>query len=95
MRGIPRFRRAIAVMIRVVLFAVLGIAMSGVYRVETANDLSVIAVVDTSMSVQSFASFGHDELGMAITIDQAARGFLAHASSERLPDDRLGIIAFD
>ncbi|MBL4698624.1 MAG: VWA domain-containing protein, partial [Phycisphaerales bacterium] len=95
MRGIPRFRRAIAVMIRVLLFGVLGIAMSGVYKVETANDLSVIAVVDTSMSVQSFASFGRDELGMAITIDQASRGFLANASGERQPDDRLGIIAFD
>ncbi len=95
MRGIPRSRRATAVMIRVVLFVVLGIAMSGVYRVETANDLAVIAVVDTSMSVQSFASFGNDELGVPITIDRATRGFLAGASANRLSDDRLGIVAFD
>ena len=95
MRGIPRFRRAIAVMTRVVLFVILGIAMSGVYRVETANDLAVIAVVDTSMSVQSFASFGNDELGLPITIDRATRGFLAGASTNRLSDDRLGIVAFD
>lgn len=82
-------------MIRVVLFVILGIAMSGVYRVETANDLAVIAVVDTSMSVQSFASFGNDELGLPITIDRATRGFLASASFNRLSDDRLGVVAFD
>ncbi len=95
MRGIPGLRRSIAVMIRVVLFVILGIAMSGVYRIETANDLAVIAVVDTSMSVQSFASFGNDELGLPITIDRATRGFLAGASTDRLSDDRLGIVAFD
>jgi len=95
MRGIPRFRRAIAVMLRVLLFAVLSVAMSGVYRVEKANDLAIIAVVDTSMSVESFASFGEDELGLPITIDRAARGFLAKASVGRLENDRLGIIAFD
>jgi Mg-chelatase subunit ChlD len=95
MRGIPRFRRALAVGLRVVLFVILGVAMSGVYRVETADDLAVIALVDSSMSVQNFASFGDDDLGLPITIDAAARGFLARASSERQPDDRLGLIAFD
>ena len=95
MRGIPVFRRSIAVLLRVVLFVILGIAMSGVYRVETANDVAVIAVVDTSASVQSFASLGVDELGVPITIDRAARGFLAGASAGRESNDRLGIIAFD
>jgi Ca-activated chloride channel family protein len=95
MRGIPRFRRSVVVLMRVVLFVILGIAMSGVYHVEKANDLAVIAVVDTSMSVQNFAEFGVDELGLPITIDMAARGFLANASGERMSDDRLGVIAFD
>lgn len=95
MRGIPKFRRSMAVLLRVVLFVILGIAMSGVYRVEKADDIAVIAVVDTSLSVQNFASFGVDELGLPISIDAAARGFLAVASADRMPDDRLGIIAFD
>lgn len=95
MQGIPKFRRALAIGLRVILFVILAIAMSGVYRVEKANDLAIIALVDTSMSVQSFASFGNDELGLPITIDRAARGFLAGASTDRKPDDRLGIIAFD
>lgn len=95
MQGIPRFRRALAIGLRVMLFVILAIAMSGVYRVEKANDLAVIALVDTSASVQSFASFGRDKLGLPITIDRAARGFLAGASTDRQPDDRLGIVAFD
>jgi len=95
MQGIPKFRRVLAIGFRVMLFTILAIAMSGVYRVDTAEDLALIAVVDTSMSVQSFASFGEDELGLPITIDRAARGFLAGASTDRQPDDRFGIIAFD
>jgi len=85
----------LAISLRVVLFVILGIAMSGVYRVEKADDLAVIAVVDASMSIQNFASFGDDELGIPITIDTAARSFLARASADRQQDDRLGLIAFD
>ncbi len=95
MRGIPGFRRSLAIAARVLLLVVLGVAMSGVYRVDEADDLAVIAVVDASASVTNFASFGTDEQGQRVTIDAAARGFLARASEHRRPDDRLGLVAFD
>ncbi len=95
MKGIPRFRRGVAVSLRVTLFLVLALALGGVYRVEEAEDLAIIAVVDVSGSVQSFGSFGEDELGLPITIDRAARGFLERASIDRRVNDRLGVVAFD
>jgi Mg-chelatase subunit ChlD len=95
MRGIPKFRRLLSVSSRVILFAILGIAMSGVYRVQQADNLAVIAVVDTSLSVQNFASFGDNDFGLPITIDAAARGFLAEASQQQEPDDQFGLISFD
>ncbi len=95
MSGIPRFRRICAMSLRVLLFVLLALILSGAYQVEEADDLAVIAVIDTSMSVQNFAGFGDDELGNRITIDRAARGFLSRASVGRESSDRLGVIAFD
>ena len=95
MKGIPPFRRAMAIGLRVLLFVVFAGVLSGLYRVEESDDLAVIAVVDVSGSVQSFANFGQDDLGLPISIDRAARGFLSQATAAREPDDRLGVIAFD
>lgn len=95
MKGIPKFRRAVAITLRIALFVVLSLALSGVYRIDNSDDLAVIAVVDVSQSVQSFANFGTDELGLPITIDRAVRGWIDGASTERRIDDRFGIVAFD
>ena len=95
MRGIPRFRRGVAISFRVLLFVLLGIAMSGIYRVQETDDLAIIALVDTSESVQNFADLGVDDLGLPISIGSAAQYFLAQSSVNKAPDDRLGLIAFD
>jgi len=95
MKLIPPMRRLIAISLRVCLFFALGLALAGVYRVERVDRIAVIAVVDVSGSVQSFASLGEDDLGLPITIDRAARGFLGAASLNRLPEDLLGVVAFD
>lgn len=95
MRTIPRARRLLAVSLRVVLFLVLGLTLGGVYRVERVDRLATVAVVDVSGSVQSFASLGVDDLGLPITMDRSARGFLRGASVHREPTDALGIVAFD
>jgi len=95
MRGVPAFRRASVVLLRVLLFVILGLTMSSVYWVKKADSIAVIAVVDVSESVQSFASFGLDEFGLPISIDTAARSFLAQASRNQKPEDRFGMIAFD
>ncbi|MGV6813546.1 MAG: VWA domain-containing protein [Phycisphaerales bacterium] len=95
MRTIPRGRRLLAVSLRVILFLVLGLTLGGVYRVERVDRLAAIAVVDVSGSVQNYASLGVDDLGLPITIDRSARGFLRGASVHREPTDLLGIVAFD
>lgn len=95
MRSIPAPRRVLAIGARALLLVTLGLAMSGVYRVQEADELTVIGVVDTSASVTSFASLGEDELGQPITIGRAARGFLGAASAGRRGEDRMGLVAFD
>ncbi|MDF1809104.1 MAG: VWA domain-containing protein [Phycisphaerales bacterium] len=95
MRGIPALRRACVISLRVLLFVILGLTLSSVYWVKKADSIAVIAVVDVSESVQSFASFGQDELGLPISIDTVARSFLAQASKNQQPEDRFGLIAFD
>ncbi|MFG0298654.1 MAG: VWA domain-containing protein [Phycisphaerales bacterium JB047] len=95
MRGIPRGRRSLGVGSRALLLTTLALAMSGVYRVQEADDLTLIGVVDVSGSVQSFARFGTDELGQPINIDRAARAFLARSIGTREDDDRIALIAFD
>lgn len=95
MRSIPRGRRLLAVCSRALLLITLALAMSGIYRVQEADQLTLIAVVDTSGSVQSFARMGDDELGQPLSIGQAARAFLARASAGMREGDRIGIVAFD
>ncbi len=95
MVGIPKGRRAMAVASRALLLIALALAMSGVYQIEEADELTVIGVVDVSGSVQSFGSFGTDDLGQRVDIDQAARAFLARSIGEKADEDRLGIVAFD
>jgi len=95
MVGIPKGRRALAVVSRALLLIALSLAMSGVYQIEEADELTVIGVVDVSGSVQSFGSFGTDDLGQRVDIDQAARAFLAGSIGEKADEDRLGIVAFD
>jgi Ca-activated chloride channel family protein len=95
MRGIPKGRRMLAVGSRALLLITLALAMSGVYRVQEADDLTLIAVVDVSGSVQSFADLGVDDLGQPIGIEDAARGLLSRGMTEKKDDDRIGVIAFD
>lgn len=95
MSGIPKGRRALAVGSRALLLITLALAMSGVYRVDEADELTLIGVVDVSGSVRSFGEFGTDELGQRIGIDEAARAFLARSMAEKQADDRVGLVAFD
>lgn len=95
MKGIPRGRRAMAVGSRALLLTALGLAMSGIYRVQEADDLTLIGVVDVSGSVRNFANFGTDELGQPIDIDRAARDFLARSITTKRENDRVALVAFD
>ncbi len=95
MVGIPKGRRLLAVGSRALLLLTLALAMSGIYRVQEADQLTLIAVVDTSGSVQSFARLGEDDFGQPISVGQAAQNFLARSTAMKKADDRIGIVAFD
>lgn len=95
MKGIPRGRRALAVVARALLLVILGLAMSGIYWVQEADDLTLVVAVDTSGSVQSFAQIGVDELGQPVSIGQAVRTFVARSSTQKTENDRIGLLAFD
>lgn len=95
MSGIPRGRRIIALSARVLLIALTALALSGVQRVEESDRIAVVALLDVSGSVRSFADFGIDDLGAAVQAESAYRSFIERASTTKDPDDMLGIVVFD
>ncbi|MBO6512841.1 MAG: VWA domain-containing protein [Phycisphaerales bacterium] len=100
LRGLPTLRRAVVVGGRFASFVCFALALAGLERVRTSDRVTLIAVVDTSGSIEGFADLGTtgsltSGSGERITIDQAALSFLASGTAEQLDDDRLGIIAFD
>lgn len=100
LRGLPTARRAVVVGARFASFACLALALAGIERVRTSDRLTVIAVVDTSGSIEGYADLGTTGSlitgdGERITIDQAALSFIALGTQEHEDDDRLGIIVFD
>lgn len=95
MSGIPRGRRIIALFARALLVTLCALALSGVQRVEESDRIAVVALLDVSGSVRSFADFGVDDLGASVQAESAYRTFIERASSSKDPDDMLGIVAFD
>lgn len=84
------FRRATAVFTRVALLAVLVAALAGLSTSRTLDTLAVIAVVDTSGSVQRYFRTPDGRPGL-----EQVRAFLDTASAKRGPDDLLGVVVFD
>ncbi len=95
LRGLPTSRRFIVVGARFASFTCLALALAGLQRVTKTDRLTVIAVVDTSGSIQGFADLGTDDNGYSIDIAAASRRFIAAGLTQHQDDDRLGIIAFD
>ncbi len=95
MSSVPRGRRTIAVVVRCVLITLVALALAGVQRVQETDRVAVIAVLDVSGSIRSFADFGVDDLGASIAAEDAYRSFLARASVDQKPDDVLGAVVFD
>lgn len=86
-----RARKAVAVLLRLVLIALLAGALAGMSRVSRSDKLAVVAVMDVSESVRRlWRQTGSPE-------DPLAREweFLRRATSTRGADDLLGLIAFD
>ena len=95
LRAIPAGRRSVAVGARLVLFALLALALAGTQIVRTTDRLTVIGVVDMSESVRAYADLGTDDAGIAITPIDAAEAMLTGEDPERQGEDRVGMIAFD
>lgn len=94
LRALSADRRLIAVGSRLLLFAVLALALAAPQLIRTSDTLTVIALVDTSASVRAYAPTTLDAQGIPVTIADRALARLERDTS-RLDDDRLGLLAFD
>ncbi len=88
-------RRWTAIVLRAGLLALLLAMLAGVTAVRTTSKLAVVAVVDTSLSVRSYAPSGRGPDGEMIAPVESVRRWLMAASAKRGPEDLLGVVAFD
>ncbi|MFN7744380.1 MAG: VWA domain-containing protein [Phycisphaerales bacterium] len=99
LRAMSRARRISAITLRLVLFALLALALAGASTIRTSDRVAVVALVDVSTSVRTFAtapaaSSTADNPATRPALD-AVRDWLRATASARGPDALLGIIAFD
>ncbi len=85
-------RRTLAILFRLVLCALLAVLLAGPFSVRTTNRLAVVAVVDVSGSVRSFAGASGAARGRAI---EQVRSFIAASAATRAAEDLLGVVIFD
>lgn len=94
-----RVRAWTAVIARSVLIALIAGILAGAAAVQHTDRLAVIAVVDVSDSMRTFASefgdMGPGPGGATRPWTVAIRQWLEQASAKRGPDDLLGVVAFD
>jgi Ca-activated chloride channel family protein len=95
MSGVPKGRRIAAISIRSLLIALLAFVLAGLQRVHETDRVAVVAVLDVSGSIRSFADFGLGDLGSPLNAEDAYRSFLDRASADKKPDDLLGVVVFD
>lgn len=95
LRAVPAMRRAPALLARVLLLTAAALALAGAHADRTSDRVAVVAVVDVSGSVRSYADFGLDDLGQPLTAQDAAWNLLARMAKGRGPDDPFGLVIFD
>ncbi|MBL4590950.1 MAG: VWA domain-containing protein, partial [Phycisphaerales bacterium] len=95
MSSVPRGRRVLAIAMRCVLIALIALTLAGLERVQETDRVAVVAVLDVSGSIRSYADFGVDDLGMPVDVERGYRSFLARAAVDMKPDDLLGVVVFD
>ncbi len=93
--AMSRWRRASAIIARVVLFGLIAALLAGASGVRESRRLAVVGVVDLSGSVGRFATFRDAESGAALDASDAVRAYLSRAADGRGPDDLLGLLTFD
>ncbi len=92
-------RRWLAIAIRFALVTLLVFILAGVQMVKQHTDMTVVAIVDQSESVQRFARPGKASplsgLEPEASGDLWAMKYLAQASDSRKADDKIALVGFD
>jgi Mg-chelatase subunit ChlD len=101
-------RKWIAIGLRALVLLLLVLMLAGLNAERRHTDLTVIAVIDQSPSMQVFGqpppapgrfnpTAGSDNPGDGPqrTVSQAVTDYLAAAADERRPDDRFGVVVYD
>ena len=78
--GLERTRRAVVLIIRSILVAAVALTLAEVHRVRRSDDLTVIFLMDRSLSVRDQAD--------------GQEAYMAAVGADIPPEDRLGVIDF-
>jgi Ca-activated chloride channel family protein len=95
MRQFDRLRRTIAIGLRALLLLALIIVLAAPHAQRRHDQLTVIALVDVSESIQRFAAMPPAADGSRLTYQQHLTRWLNTAAASRRPDDRFGVVVFD
>ncbi|GIW74612.1 MAG: VWA domain-containing protein [Phycisphaerales bacterium] len=90
-RTMSPIRRITAAVVRVALYALLGLALAGASAIRPNDRLAVVVVADVSGSVQRYGPAGD---GLDVPATLAMRRFIEAAGHARGPQDLLGVVAF-
>lgn len=91
MRTVARSRRAIAGTLRFLLLSTLAVALAGPHTVRVTDRFALVAVVDVSASVRTFAG---DATTRGRILD-SVRDWLGRATGRRGDEDLVGLVLFD
>jgi Mg-chelatase subunit ChlD len=91
MQAMSPTRRWLSVLVRLALMTLLAAVLARPHNVRTTNTLAVVAVVDVSGSVRTFAGRGGGQAG----IIEQVKNFVASAAAGRGDEDLVGLILFD
>lgn len=87
-RPLAPFRRLTAILARCALLTLIVLLLAGLTSIRTTQRLAVVALIDSSGSIQTLAA-------SPVPAQQRIREFLKRASSTRTREDLLGIVLFD
>lgn len=97
--AMSRLRRWSAIVARVLLLAVLAVALAGASSVRRVDKAALVVAVDTSGSVRSFVPPSVDAQGKPVPILESLQKRLMESLSRNAgklgPDDRVALITFD
>ncbi|MBI1337474.1 MAG: VWA domain-containing protein [Phycisphaera sp.] len=98
-------RRWTAIVVRLLVLVLVVLMLAGIQAVRWHEDLTVVAVVDTSDSVRQFSMPPSTQVtagaespaqnGQQPTVDQWVNQYLRTATDDKRRDDRIGIVEFD